>query len=82
MNTIQHFFQNPTSVLEDVVVSVEAMGNLGFLYFGAVYTVAEILAIPAIPLTGKCHKHVSYLYLRFSSNMLVIHSIGWVSIWS
>lgn len=52
-NTMQQFFQNPTGVLEDVVGAVESVGNLGFLYFGAVYTIAEILAIPAIPLTAS-----------------------------
>ena len=29
------------------------MGTLGYLYFGAAYTLAEILAIPAIPLTAS-----------------------------
>ena len=29
------------------------MGVLGFFYFGAAYTIAEILAIPAIPLTAS-----------------------------
>lgn len=29
------------------------MGALGFFYFGAAYTIAEILAIPAIPLTAS-----------------------------
>ena len=44
---------DPTAALRDVVTSVESMGPLGALYFGAVYTVAEILAIPAFPLTAS-----------------------------
>lgn len=52
-SAIQHFFADPTSALQDVVHSVESMGNLGFLYFGVVYTIAEILAIPAMPLTAS-----------------------------
>jgi uncharacterized membrane protein YdjX (TVP38/TMEM64 family) len=52
-SSVQNFFEDPTSSLEAVVQSVEAMGPYGFLYFGTVYTVAEILAIPAIPLTAS-----------------------------
>lgn len=52
-SNIQNFFSDPTTSLEAVVESVEAMGPYGFLYFGTVYTVAEILAIPAIPLTAS-----------------------------
>lgn len=49
--SIQNFFQNPTSSLEAVVATVESMGPTGALYFGAVYTIAEVLALPALPLT-------------------------------
>lgn len=52
-NTVQDFFADPTTVLQSVADSVESMGPLGALYFGAVYTVAEVLAIPAIPLTAS-----------------------------
>ena len=45
----EHFFADPTATLEGVVQKVEEMGPSGLLYFGLVYTVAEILAIPAIP---------------------------------
>jgi len=47
----QHITSNPQQVLQEVVSSVEGMGPLGPLYFGAVYTLAEVLAVPAIPLT-------------------------------
>lgn len=36
-----------------MVQSVQSMGSLGLYYFAAVYTIAEILAIPAIPLTAS-----------------------------
>lgn len=50
---IQNFFGDPAASLEAVVSTVQEMGPLGYLYFGAVYTAAEILAIPAIPLTAS-----------------------------
>jgi uncharacterized membrane protein YdjX (TVP38/TMEM64 family) len=39
--------------MEEVVKSVQDMGPLGLVYFGFVYTIAEILALPAIPLTAS-----------------------------
>lgn len=53
ISNIETFFKDPTSSLEAVVESVKSMGALGYLYFGAAYTLAEILAIPAIPLTAS-----------------------------
>jgi len=50
---IQSFFADPVSALEAVVETVQSMGPAGYLYFGGVYTIAEILAIPAIPLTAS-----------------------------
>jgi|AntRauTorckE5430_2_1112549.scaffolds.fasta_scaffold08473_3 uncharacterized membrane protein YdjX (TVP38/TMEM64 family) len=50
---IQSFFADPGAALEAVVETVQSMGPIGYLYFGGVYTVAEILAIPAIPLTAS-----------------------------
>ncbi len=50
---VQSFFSDPMSALEAVVATVESMGPMGYVYFGAVYTIAEILAIPAIPLTAS-----------------------------
>jgi uncharacterized membrane protein YdjX (TVP38/TMEM64 family) len=42
---------NPQDTLQDVIASVEAMGPLAPLYFGIVYLIAEVLAVPATPLT-------------------------------
>ena len=53
VGAVQSAFDNPTAALEQVVQQVDSMGPLGPLYFGAAYTVAEILAIPAIPLTAS-----------------------------
>jgi uncharacterized membrane protein YdjX (TVP38/TMEM64 family) len=53
VDAAQHVFQNPAAALDQVVQTVESMGSLGPLYFGAAYTIAEILAIPAIPLTAS-----------------------------
>lgn len=50
---VQSFFADPKASLEAVVETVEAMGPMGYAYFGAIYTVAEVLAIPAIPLTAS-----------------------------
>ena len=53
LTKVQAFFADPQSTLEAVVNSVQEMGPNGYIYFGVVYTVAEILAIPAIPLTAS-----------------------------
>ena len=50
---IESIISDPQSTLEGVVEHVKEMGPMGFVYFGAVYTFAEILAIPAIPLTAS-----------------------------
>ena len=49
----QNLFSDPTTTLENIVCQIETMGNLGILYFGIFYTLAEILAIPAFPLTAS-----------------------------
>lgn len=45
------FSSNPTESLSRVVDSIESMGSAGILYFGIIYTIAELLAVPATPLT-------------------------------
>lgn len=50
---VQDFFADPSTALQLVAESVKSMGPLGALYFGIVYTIAEVLAIPAIPLTAS-----------------------------
>lgn len=49
----QNFLTNPTDALESIVNQVSEMGDLGILYFGIFYTIAEVLAIPAMPLTAS-----------------------------
>ncbi len=50
---IQGVVRNPSAAMDQVVQIVESMGPLGVVYFGVAYTIAEILAIPAIPLTAS-----------------------------
>ena len=49
----QNFLSDPTATLENIVEQVGTMGNLGIFYFFLFYTLAEVLAIPAIPLTAS-----------------------------
>jgi len=42
---------NPSETLSRVVDNIESMGSAGILYFGIIYTIAELLAVPATPLT-------------------------------
>jgi uncharacterized membrane protein YdjX (TVP38/TMEM64 family) len=67
---VQHFFADPTASLEAVVSTVESMGPTGALYFGLVYTVAEILAIPAFPLTASA----GYLFGTVQGTTVVLTS--------
>lgn len=53
VHRIQEVALDPSAALDQVVQSVESMGSLGVIYFGIAYTIAEILAIPAIPLTAS-----------------------------
>jgi uncharacterized membrane protein YdjX (TVP38/TMEM64 family) len=46
------------------------MGTLGPLYFGVAYTIAEILAIPAIPLTASA----GYLFGPLEGTLVVLLS--------
>jgi uncharacterized membrane protein YdjX (TVP38/TMEM64 family) len=49
--TAENFVAHPQETLNSVVESVAAMGPAGVLYFGMFYFLAEVLAIPATPLT-------------------------------
>ena len=66
----QQTFANPSEALEKVVQSVESMGPAGLAYFGVAYTIAEILAIPAIPLTASA----GYLFGPVEGTMVVLFS--------
>lgn len=44
---------NPVHLLQLAVSAIQDQGEWGYLYFGVLYVVAEILAIPALPLTAS-----------------------------
>ena len=50
---VSGFIQDPNAAMEQVTDTVASMGVLGPLYFGIMYTIAEVFAIPAIPLTAS-----------------------------
>lgn len=70
LDSVQHFFSDPTSSLESVVATVESMGPAGALYFGVIYVVAEVLAIPAFPLTASA----GYLFGTMQGTAVVLTS--------
>jgi uncharacterized membrane protein YdjX (TVP38/TMEM64 family) len=51
VNAVQQVLQDPQTVLNHCVETVQGMGPLGIVYFGIVYVIAEVLAIPAVPLS-------------------------------
>jgi len=61
---------DPQRLMTDAVSYFEAAGPLGYLYFGLAYTAAEILAIPAIPLTASA----GYLFGLFPGTAVVLLS--------
>ena len=44
---------NIASSLEYAVATIEQMGPLGYVYFSGIYILAEVLAVPALPLTAS-----------------------------
>lgn len=42
-----------TQIIEEASSKIEKMGPYGYLYFALIYIVAEVLAVPAIPLTAS-----------------------------
>jgi uncharacterized membrane protein YdjX (TVP38/TMEM64 family) len=48
---VENLMADPQSLLQSVVDAVEAMGPMGKVYFAAFYLIAELLAVPATPLT-------------------------------
>lgn len=61
---------DPGAALERVVELTDSMGTLGIAYFGVAYCVAEILAIPAIPLTASA----GYLFGPVKGTAIVLLS--------
>lgn len=58
------------ALLSDVADQVDAMGPLGFLYFSAIYIAAEVLALPAVPLTASA----GYLFGAIEGTAVVLFS--------
>jgi uncharacterized membrane protein YdjX (TVP38/TMEM64 family) len=53
LETTRGILSDPGSALDVVVDKVHSMGPLGVVYFGVAYTLCEILAVPAFPLTAS-----------------------------
>lgn len=50
---LTELIRDPAVTLQAVADSIASMGDVGVVYFGLIYVVAEVLAIPAIPLTAS-----------------------------
>lgn len=61
---------DPSAALERVVELTDSMGTLGIAYFGIAYCIAEILAVPAIPLTASA----GYLFGPVKGTAIVLLS--------
>lgn len=70
IGSAQDVFRDPGKALDDVVKKVDSMGSVGIVYFGIAYCVAEILAIPAIPLTASA----GYLFGPVTGTAVVLFS--------
>lgn len=70
IETTRGILSDPGSALDSVVESVNSMGPLGVVYFGVAYTIAEVLAIPAIPLTASA----GYLFGPLEGTAVVLFS--------
>jgi uncharacterized membrane protein YdjX (TVP38/TMEM64 family) len=70
VHMIQGVLQDPTAALDQVAQVVEDMGPLGPVYFGVAYVIAEVLAIPAIPLTASA----GYLFGPVEGTGIVLFS--------
>jgi len=67
VGTVQAFLDDPATTMLGVTESVKTMGPMGVFYFGFMYTIAEVLAIPAVPLTASA----GYLF-GVSTGFLVV----------
>lgn len=70
ITSAQDVFRDPSQALDDVVKVVDSMGSTGIVYFGIAYCIAEILAIPAIPLTASA----GYLFGPVTGTAVVLFS--------
>jgi uncharacterized membrane protein YdjX (TVP38/TMEM64 family) len=53
LDSAQEILNDPSAAFQKVVLAVEGMGSMGPVYFAMAYTMAEIFAIPAMPLTAS-----------------------------
>ena len=70
VESAKQIFADPGAALDRVVELTDSMGPLGIAYFGVAYCIAEILAIPAIPLTASA----GYLFGPFKGTAIVLLS--------
>jgi len=70
-DAVSRFFQDPQASFKDVVLTIESLDTTQkALYFFAVYTIAEILAVPCIPLTASA----GYLFGVVQGTSIVLAS--------
>lgn len=70
VESAKQILSDPGAALDRVVELTDSMGPLGIAYFGVAYCIAEILAIPAIPLTASA----GYLFGPFQGTAIVLLS--------
>jgi len=70
ITTAKEILADPGTALDNVVELTDSMGNLGMVYFGVAYCIAEILAVPAIPLTASA----GYLFGPLKGTAVVLFS--------
>jgi len=70
LGATREVLQDPGTALDNVVELTDSMGELGIVYFGIAYCIAEILAIPAIPLTASA----GYLFGPIQGTAIVLFS--------
>jgi uncharacterized membrane protein YdjX (TVP38/TMEM64 family) len=51
VRTVQQTWNDPQTIIQQCIDTIQEMGPLGMVYFSIVYVMAEILAIPAVPLS-------------------------------
>lgn len=68
--SVKDVIADPGKSLERVVELTDSMGTLGIAYFGVAYCIAEILAVPAIPLTASA----GYLFGPVKGTAIVLLS--------
>lgn len=68
--SVKEVLSDPGAALERVVELTDSMGTLGVAYFGVAYCIAEILAVPAIPLTASA----GYLFGPVKGTVVVLFS--------